>query len=132
MSFQNPDGIVDKGSNPEKTALTELCEETGYKCIGKPKKILSTSCLPDEENIVSAGLDNNIYITSIEGPDIHGVKPDIKSLKRKMDKIKEYEITPGDMQILGHVNKKVKENKYKVVFIPNITCRKDTDGNIPK
>ena len=52
--------------------------------------------------------------------------------KIKNKQIKEYEITPGDMQILGHINKKVKENKYKVVFIPKITCKKDTDGNIPK
>jgi len=42
ITYEFPGGIVDKGSNPKKTALTELYEETGYKCIDKPKKLLST------------------------------------------------------------------------------------------
>ncbi len=42
ISYEFPGGIIDKGSNPKKTALKELYEETGYKCIGSPKKLLST------------------------------------------------------------------------------------------
>ena len=56
------------------------------------KAVQCALILPDEENIVSAGLDRNIYFTSIEGPDIHGVKSDIESMKRKMDKNKEEEV----------------------------------------
>ena len=42
ITYEFPGGIVDKGSSPKKTAITELYEETGYKCIGNPKKLLTS------------------------------------------------------------------------------------------
>ena len=42
ITYEFPGGIIDKGSNPKKTALTELYEETGYKSVSNPKKLLST------------------------------------------------------------------------------------------
>jgi 8-oxo-dGTP pyrophosphatase MutT (NUDIX family) len=40
-TYEFPGGIIDKGTSPKNSALNELFEETGYKCIGKPKKLLS-------------------------------------------------------------------------------------------
>ena len=39
ITYEFPGGIIDKGSTPLKSAKTELFEETGYKCIGNPKKL---------------------------------------------------------------------------------------------
>ena len=41
VTYEFPGGIIDKRSNPVDTALNELFEETGYKCTGQPKKLLS-------------------------------------------------------------------------------------------
>ena len=41
ITYEFPGGIIDKGSNPINSAKTELYEETGYKCIGNPKKLFS-------------------------------------------------------------------------------------------
>ena len=87
--------------------------------------------LPKPANVVHSTICINLKTI---GNDILKIK---KSRLEIIDKIKnkqieEYNIPSGDMQILGHINKKSKEKKYKVIFIPEITCRKDTDVNIPK
>tara|TARA_B100001057_G_scaffold233252_1_gene233462 strand:+ start:338 stop:826 length:489 start_codon:yes stop_codon:yes gene_type:complete len=41
ITYEFPGGFIDKGSSPKKTAKKELFEETGYKCINNPKKIIS-------------------------------------------------------------------------------------------
>jgi len=41
ITYEFPGGIIDKGSNPRKSAKTELFEETGYKCFNNPKKLFS-------------------------------------------------------------------------------------------
>tara|TARA_B100000787_G_C16154729_1_gene278295 strand:- start:670 stop:1152 length:483 start_codon:yes stop_codon:yes gene_type:complete len=41
VTYEFPGGIIDKDSSPKNSALNELFEETGYKCTGKPKKLLS-------------------------------------------------------------------------------------------
>ena len=40
VTYEFPGGLVDRGNNAEKTALIELEEETGFKAIDRPKKIL--------------------------------------------------------------------------------------------
>ena len=40
-TYEFPGGIIDKGRTPVNSALNELLEETGYRCTGKPKKLLS-------------------------------------------------------------------------------------------
>ena len=39
-NFEFPCGWVDIGESPAKSSARELYEETGYKCIKKPKKLL--------------------------------------------------------------------------------------------
>ena len=94
-------------------------------------KIHYNNLLPKPANMVHSTLCINLK--SI-GDDILKIKKSrldiINKIKNKQ--IKEYKIPPGDKQILGHINKKVKEKKYNVIFIPKITCKKDTDVNIPK
>ena len=41
ITYEFPGGLIDKGSTPKKTATTELLEETGYKSIDNPKKLLT-------------------------------------------------------------------------------------------
>ena len=41
ITYEFPGGLIDKGSNPKKSAENELLEETGYKNISKLKKIFS-------------------------------------------------------------------------------------------
>ena len=41
ITYEFPGGIIDKGSKPVDSALNELFEETGYKCTGKPKRLLT-------------------------------------------------------------------------------------------
>ena len=40
-TYEFPGGIIDEGISPADSALNELFEETGYKCTGQPKKLLS-------------------------------------------------------------------------------------------
>ena len=39
--FEFPGGIIEKNTSSKKTAIKELYEETGYKCINSPNKLLS-------------------------------------------------------------------------------------------
>ena len=39
--FEFPGGIIDKYISSKKTAIKELYEETGFKCVNTPKKLLS-------------------------------------------------------------------------------------------
>ena len=39
--FEFPGGIIEKNISSKKTAINELYEETGYKCVNRPKKLLS-------------------------------------------------------------------------------------------
>ena len=39
--YEFPGGIVDQGDTPEKSSLKELLEETGYKSLKKPTKLLT-------------------------------------------------------------------------------------------
>ena len=41
INYEFPCGWVDKGEKPHKSAARELLEETGYKCLGNPKKLLT-------------------------------------------------------------------------------------------
>tara|TARA_B100001123_G_C15335528_1_gene1032709 strand:+ start:4878 stop:5393 length:516 start_codon:yes stop_codon:yes gene_type:complete len=41
INYEFPCGWVDKGESPYKSAARELLEETGYKCLDKPKKLIS-------------------------------------------------------------------------------------------
>ena len=41
ITYEFPGGAIDAGSNSKKAAMTELFEETGYKCNGKIKKLLT-------------------------------------------------------------------------------------------
>lgn len=40
-NYEFPCGWIDKGEHPYQSASRELLEETGYKCIGKPKKLIT-------------------------------------------------------------------------------------------
>lgn len=95
------------------------------------KKLYYNNLPPKPENMVHSTLCINLK--SI-GDDILKIKRSRLNIinKIKNKEIEEYIIPPGDKQILGHINNKVKEKKYSVIFIPKITCKKDTDGNIPK
>lgn len=95
------------------------------------KNISYNNLLPKPANVVHSTICINLKTI---GKDILKIKKSRLEIivKIKNKQIKEYQIQPGDMQILGHINKKVKEKKYKIIFIPEITCRKDTDVNIPK
>ena len=46
VTFEFPGGAIDMGSNAKLTAIKELFEETGYKCIGKIRKIFSIYAEP--------------------------------------------------------------------------------------
>ena len=41
ITYEFPGGIIDEGISPADSALNELFEETGYKCTGKPIRLLS-------------------------------------------------------------------------------------------
>ena len=40
-TYEFPGGLIDKGDSAIKSAIKELYEETGYKNLSKPKKILT-------------------------------------------------------------------------------------------
>ena len=41
ITYEFPSGWVDKGESPDQSATRELLEETGYRAIKKPKKLIS-------------------------------------------------------------------------------------------
>jgi hypothetical protein len=93
-------------------------------------KINYNNLLPTQANMVHSTLCINLKSIGNNILKIKKSRLDIIN-KIKNKKIEEYAIMPEDREILDVINKKVTENKYKVVFIPKITCKKDTDFNIP-
>ncbi len=50
ITYEFPGGIIDKGNSALKTAKVELYEETGFRCIKNPKKLLSIYAEPGRIN----------------------------------------------------------------------------------
>jgi hypothetical protein len=111
-----------------KSYYTNIILPREHKTVSK---LYYNNLVPKPGNMVHSTLCINLKTL---GNDVINLRNQVleKIDKIKNKEIKEYYLEPMDMRILKLINDKTNKGDCKVLFIPEITCKKDTDGNIPK